>query len=138
MKKYSTLVIATLLASASTFALAGHHNDYSDRGYQHPHKGHHCEMKHHRSHYGSHHAMSAQKRQALMQLKIENKIEKMDRKLNLSPQQKDAIRGILKARYQQIHKIKEQSRADIQQQLNEQQRSKREKHQTGEPHHPHH
>ncbi|QKI89857.1 hypothetical protein [Thiomicrorhabdus xiamenensis] len=69
-------------------------------------------------------AMSAEKREALMQLKVENRIERMTQKLDLSKQQQDAIRKVLMQKQQNMQQMRQQTRQQVHKLLTDEQRAK--------------
>ncbi len=103
------------------------------KGYQHQkmHHGKSCEAKlgHHKfGHHkvGNYENMSEQKREALMQLKVENKLERMTQHLNLSAEQQKEIRSILQNTQQKKFELKQQSREQIDKVLTQEQKQQRE------------
>ncbi|CAN8140627.1 conserved exported hypothetical protein [uncultured Thiomicrorhabdus sp.] len=151
MKKIATLIGIAVLTSATTLAIAGGdfcQKKFDGQGPQHSqmqNKSHHCEMsqkysgmhaeRHFKGHgkmcgYQGKHAMmdknsSTEKRQALMQLKVENKIERMTKRLDLTAEQQKQVREILQDNQQQMLKLRQQQRDAIHKILTEEQQAKK-------------
>lgn len=149
MKKVASIIGIVALAGITTVAFAGNGDFCQNKGmykgegsYGHQqymmhkhnrlkgtghnfHAGGHFSM-HKAMHKGGFHknAMSAEKRQALMQLKVENRIERMTRKLNLSTQQQDAIRKVLMQKQQNMQQMRQQTRQEVHKLLTDEQRAK--------------
>ncbi|BBP45586.1 hypothetical protein THMIRHAS_09590 [Thiosulfatimonas sediminis] len=69
--------------------------------------------------------MSPEKRQALIQLKIENRIEYMNQKFGLSAEQQQQVREVLQRNQQQMRQLRQQKRDAINQILTDEQRAKK-------------
>lgn len=140
MKKATTLIGAIALASMTSLAFAG--GQGCDRNFEGAmqSKTHHFEksMQHrhgkicdHKGQQGKYFGMrgkniTPEKRQALMQLKVENRLERMTRKLDLTKEQQAEIRSIMQDRQQQMHQLRQQSRDEINKVLTKDQREKKE------------
>lgn len=136
MNKLTKVVGIVALASVTGLAMAGGYG-CAMKGEHFAQKSEHCQMmkgeRHgHGAHYGyQHHKghcknMSDQKREALMQLKVENKLERMTRHLNLNAEQQKEIRTILQNTQQKKFELKQQSREQIDKVLTEEQKQQRE------------
>jgi len=134
-KMMGMVVLTGALTGASAIALA-------DSGYEHKpgmskhgehsfwdkkshHKGHHCSKKGHKA------DVSPEKRQAMMQLKIENKLERLTAKLDLTPKQQVKIREILKEKQLKKQQMRKETRMQIDQVLTVEQRQKLPGHKPG-------
>lgn len=150
MKKVASLIGIAILASATTLAVAGGNNchkkfdgqgsqaHYSKMNQKGPcsarHNGErHCQfhgkMRHHQGSHGKYGMMqqniSPEKRQALMQLKIENKIERMTQKLDLTAEQQRQVRTVLQKSQKEMQQLRQQKRKEINKILTEEQQAKK-------------
>jgi hypothetical protein len=57
--------------------------------------------------------ISPQKRQALQQLRIEDKIEAISARYDLSKDEQNKVRQILEKRSEQLRKVRDESRAEL-------------------------
>lgn len=82
---------------------------------------------------------SPEKRQAIMQLKIENRLERMTHVMGLSPEQQTKIRKIMQEGQLKMRDVREQTRAKIDQVLTPEQRKDKVQRaeSRGVPHHSH-
>ncbi len=149
MNKIAKIIGFVALTSVSGLAFAGegchskrgmhaqgeqnkaHHCMTSSHGYTkqgHENRGHKmCASGHQKGMQGNRVAMSPEKRQAFMQLKVENRIERMTQRLDLTADQQSQVRGILKERQQKMQQIGKASRAQIEKVLTDEQRQKMQK-----------
>ena len=137
MNKVTKIAGIMALASITSVAIAGGYSCGS-KAQQHQHKSHHCHMMkgdykgekmHHgkscAGKFGSHKNMTPEKRAALMQLKVENKLEHMTRHLNLTAEQQTEIRSIMQDIQQKKLALKKQKREQINKVLTEEQKELR-------------
>lgn len=148
MKKLATVLGIAVLTTATGLAIAGG-QFCQDRGgeraadapysQQYSHQ-----FKHERHHgfkgqFGGHHKvcdfkkgsqeranMSPEKRQAISQLKIENRLERMTQKYHLSTDQQSQLRSILQEKQQKMQELKAQYRDKVDSVLTNEQKQQRE------------
>ncbi|MBN2647645.1 MAG: hypothetical protein JXR44_07665 [Thiotrichales bacterium] len=127
MKKFAALfALAAFTSALSASVIAG-------SGYAEPtpmHHAHHAHHGHKHSACGQRHAgdsatMSPEKRQALQQLRVENRLERMDRKLDLTAEQETKIRTLLQQQQEKQRQLRQQTREAIDALLTEEQKQKR-------------
>lgn len=148
MKKVATLMGIAVLASATTFAVAGgdfcakkfestaapcgysEQHRFADKGqfepgaHFTPRDGKSCDRaERHAAKFDR--DMTPEKRQALMQLKVENRIEKMTQHLSLTPKQQQQVRQIMQDNQQKMLQLRQQKRQAIDKVLTEEQLQKR-------------
>ncbi len=132
MKKMTILIAATTLAIMSSGAFAHGGGDWNKMGGS-DGKPNYCKSKQMHNHEGGSKwgkkscrkdkhrdwdkNMSPEKRQALMQLKVENKIERMTKKYDLTESQQSKLRTILQDKQQKKMKLKEETRSKIESML---------------------
>ena len=131
----SMVVLTGALTGASAIALAdsgyehkpgmSKHGDHASWDKKSHRKGHHCSKN------GDKANVSPEKRQAMMQLKIENKLERLTAKLDLTPKQQVKIREILKDKQLKKQQMREETRMQIDQVLTAEQRQKTPGHKPG-------
>ena len=124
----SMVVLTGALTGASAIALAdsgyehkpgmSKHGDHASWDKKSQRKGHHCSKK------GDKANVSPEKRQAMIQLKIENKLERLTAKLDLTPKQQVKIREILKDKQLKKQQMRDETRMQIDQVLTAEQRQK--------------
>ena len=128
MTKIMGLVaLAGALNVASVSAFAGDRNECKSGMHK---QGSHSQCEHREKHCskkGSWDKASPEKRQAMMQLKIENRLERMTKKMNLSPEQQVQVRKIMQDSHLKARNIREQMRAKIDQVLTPEQRQNKER-----------
>lgn len=141
MKKLASLIGIAVLTSATTFAVAdsdfcqkkfdgqGLHAHYSQMQVKKDHCDMHKKFMHQGDRHGKHAMMnknfSPEKRQALMQLRVENKIERMTKKLNLTIEQQAQVRTVLQDAQQKKMQLRQQKRDAINKILTEEQQAKK-------------
>ncbi|MBN2865778.1 MAG: hypothetical protein JXK16_07200 [Thiotrichales bacterium] len=138
-KVMGLVALAGALNVASMSAFAGNHNECKSVMHK---QGSHSQCEHrdnrdqHCSKKGSWYKASPEKKQAMMQLKIENRLEQMTRKMDLSPEQQIQVRKIMQESHLKTREIREQMRAQIDQVLTPEQRQHKERRgeKNGTPH----
>ncbi|WP_321276971.1 hypothetical protein [Thiomicrorhabdus indica] len=140
MNKFTKVVGIIALASVTGLAVAGGYG-CGMKGEQFSQKAEYCQMMkgerqgfHHKMHHGKscdakfghQKNMTAEKREALMQLKVENKLERMTRHLDLTAEQQSEIRSIMQATQQKKFELKQQVREQIDKVLTDEQKQQRE------------
>lgn len=137
MNRVTKIAGILALASITGVSIAGSHAcGLQDK--HHSFKSEHCQMKNgdyksHKMHHGkscagklgSHKNMTPEKRAALMQLKVENKLERMTHHLNLTPEQQTEIRNIMQDTQKKKLALKKQKREQINKVLTEEQKELR-------------
>ena len=136
MKKTTTLLTAAAFTVISTAIFAhdfGGNTGQMNNSFDRPHHQIHDEFgpKHGKKmcrkgrHGGKDYQnISPEKREALMQLKVENKIEFMTKKLTLSSEQQNKLRDILRDKQQKKMLLKQESKEKIKQILTDEQQAK--------------
>lgn len=116
MRRFNKVLTIAVLTGLSTVVLA--HNHQSSKGYHHnSHHSQHC------SKHKQHSEFSPQKREALMQLRVENKLAKLTQKFDLSAEQQQQVRTILQQKQQKMKALKQDYRNQIQALLTPEQKS---------------
>lgn len=139
-KVMGLVALAGALNMASMSAFAGDRNECQSGLHK---QGSHAQCEHRDNHNkqcskkGSWDKVSPEKKQAMMQLKIENRIERMTRKMDLSPKQQSQVRKIMQDGHLKTREIREQMRVQIDQVLTLEQRQHKEQKgkRDGAPHH---
>jgi len=122
------VALASALNVASVSAFAGDRNECKSGMHK---QGSHAQCEHrdnrnsHCSKKGSWDQASPEKKQALMQLKVENRLEKMTRKMDLTPKQQTQVREILQTTQAKQQQLREQTRAQIDKLLTPEQRERK-------------
>lgn len=144
MNKVAKILGIVTLSSVAGMGIASgygyHHSEGAERADRPA-----CEFQQHKMHASGHYGengghfkghhkmgfkadsknMTSEKRVALMQLKVENRLERMTQKYDLSADQQAKIRQILQERQQKVAQLKQQSREQIDQVLTQEQLQKR-------------
>lgn len=123
MKKMTTLITAITLSTVTFGAYAYGQNDFckSQAKYQEAHGFHH-HMKPHSKSCNRFQKMTPEQRQAKMEKRIDRKVERMAYELNLTQKQQHKLKRILLKRSEKKRELYRESRQQINQILNPEQR----------------
>jgi len=132
MKKLTTLVAALAITSASFAVFADCQNNYNKSEGSSHHSHDKCDKKcHHKKMDKKHQNLSPEQRQAKMEKRINFKVERMTKKLNLTENQQNELKSIFVKRAEKKLELYKETKQQIKDILNPEQVEKMEQFKKG-------